>query len=95
MTVQNYFVVQADVVTNLVIWDGDTNTWTPPADAIMLVQADTQALIWTPVVVDEKITDWILTETLGAGDIGFTWNETTQLLTTNQSKPEVPVTLPA
>jgi hypothetical protein len=95
MTTQNYFVVEADVVTNNVVWDGDTNTWQPPADAIMLVQTDTQALVWTPVIVDEKITDWILTETLGAGDIGFTWNETTQVLTTNQAKPEVPVTLPA
>jgi hypothetical protein len=90
MTTQNYFVVEADVVTNNVVWDGDTNTWQPPVGATMLIQADTQALIWTPVVIDKKVIDWILTETLGAGDIGFTWNETTQVLTTNQPKPTIP-----
>jgi hypothetical protein len=91
MTTQNYLMVQNNVVTNLVLWDGDINTWQPPTDATMLVQADTQALVWEPVTVDGKLTDWILVETLGAGQIGFTWNLTTQVLTTNEPKPKVPV----
>ena len=90
MTNQNYLVVENNVVDNIVVWDGDVNTWQPPADATMLIQANTQALVWTAVLTDGKITDWTLTEELGQGQIGFTWNETTQVLTTNQPKPNVP-----
>jgi hypothetical protein len=91
MTIQNYLVVENNIVTNSIAWDGNTQDWTPPADATMLVQADTQALIWTEVVVDNKITDYVLIEILGVGQIGFTWNTTTQVLTTNQPKPAIPV----
>ena len=89
MIEQNYLIVQNNVVTNNVDWNGDTSTWTPPADATMLVQANTQASIWTPTVVNGKVTDWSLTEILGAGQIGFVWNGTA--LTTNQPKPEITV----
>ena len=91
MTVQAYLQIENNIVTNVVMWDGNTNQWQPPVDATMLIQADTQALIWTPVIVDGKTTDYVLTETLGVGVIGFTWNETTQVLTTNQPKPKIPV----
>jgi len=90
MTTQNYFVVQNDVVTNSVMWDGNPNTWEPPANATMLISADTQALIWQAVLVDKKPIDYVLVETLGAGQIGFTWSTTTQILTTNEPKPEIP-----
>lgn len=82
MTIQNYFVVQNNVVTNIVVWDGNVNTWAPPTNAIMLIQSTTSAIVW--VLTPDK-TDWVLTEILGAGDIGFTWNGT--LLTTNKPKP--------
>ena len=88
MTTQNYLVVENNVVTNVCVWDGDTNTWQPPTDATMLVQADTQALVWR---LNADKTDYVLVEVLGVGGIGFTWNTTTQVLTTNQTKPEVPV----
>lgn len=91
MTTQNYFVVENNIVVNCVVWDGDVNTWTPPANATMLIQTTTEALIWAPVFTDKKVTDWTLTETLGAGDIGFTWDATTQVLTTNEPKPAIPV----
>ena len=88
MTTQNYLVIEANVVTNLCVWDGDTNTWQPPADATMLIQADTNALVWQ---LNSDKTDSVLVEVLGQGQIGFTWNPTTQVLTTNQPKPTVPV----
>jgi hypothetical protein len=85
MTTQNYLVVENNVVTNLVVWDGNTQTWTPPANAIMLVQATTPAMVWEATVVDGVITAWNLVEEMGAGAIGFTWNKT--VLTTNQPQP--------
>ena len=80
-----------NVVDNVCLWDGDVNTWQPPADTLMLIQATTQALVWEAVIVDKKVTDYVLVEELGAGNIDFTWNTTTQVLTTNESKPEIPI----
>jgi hypothetical protein len=88
MTTQNYLAVENNVVTNLVVWDGNTQTWTPPANATMLVQATIPAMIWEAVYTDKKITDWILVEQIGASTIGFTWDGT--VLTTNEPKPAVP-----
>jgi len=90
MTTQNYLIVESNIVTNNVVWDGNTQTWQPPADSIQLVDATTPALIWEPVTVDGKTTDWVLVEVIGAGDIGFTWNGS--VLTTNEPKPPVPTT---
>jgi hypothetical protein len=87
MTTQNYLEVQDNVVTNCVLWDGNTQTWTPPSDATMLIQSTTPAVIWNAVIVDNKTTDWVLSETLGAGGIGFTWDGS--VLTTDQPKPEM------
>jgi len=88
MTTQNYLLVENNVVTNLVVWDGDVNTWTPPLDATMLVQATTPAVVWG---LNTEKTDYVLIEIVGEGAIGFTWNGTT--LTTNQPKPN-PVVQP-
>jgi len=88
MTTQNYLLVENNVVTNLVVWDGDVNTWTPPLDATMLLQATTPAVVWG---LNTEKTDYVLIEIVGEGAIGFTWNGTT--LTTNQSKPN-PVVQP-
>ena len=85
---QNYLIIESNVVTNIVLWDGDTSQWTPPQGSIALVQATTPAMIWQPVIVDNKITDWVLGEQVGAGDIGFTWDGTN--CTTNQPKPTIP-----
>lgn len=74
-----------NVVDNICIWDGNTNTWTPPANTLMLVQATTPALIWA--INDDKI-NWILTEEIGVGDIGFTWDGT--VVTTNEPQPQPP-----
>ena len=85
MTIQNYLVVENNVVTNVCVWDGDINTWSPPLDATMLVQSITPAMIWE-LNVDK--TDWVLTEVVGVGDIGFTWDGA--VVTTNQPKPVIP-----
>jgi hypothetical protein len=82
MTIQNYLVVENNIITNVCVWDGDINTWTPPSDATMLAQATTPAMVWK---LNTDNTDWLLTEIVGAGDIGFTWNGT--VVTTNQLKP--------
>jgi hypothetical protein len=82
MTVQTYLIVENNVVTNNVLWDGNVNTWQPPTDSIQLVQATTPALIWQ---VPEGQVTHVLTEFMGIGDIGFTWDGTA--LTTNQPKP--------
>ena len=91
MTIQQYFVVEANVVTNSVMWDGDTNTWQPPADATMLISATTPAMIWEyNNTVKPPIFE--LVEVIGKGDIGFIWNGT--VLTTNEPQPSLPVALP-
>ena len=87
MTIQNYLIVEADVVTNVVVWDGNPNTWQPPSDSIQLVQATTPALVWV-AIPSSSPTNYVLQEVIGAGSIGFTWNTTTQVLTTNEPKPQ-------
>jgi hypothetical protein len=80
MTTENYLVVQNNIVTNCVVWNGDINIWTPPTDATMLIQATTPAMVWES---DNTVpSSWVLVEVIGAGDIGFIWNGS--VLTTNQ-----------
>lgn len=89
MTVQNYLLIQSDIVTNCVVWDGNTQTWKPPVDATMLVQATTLAMVW---LLNADKTDYVLTEVMGAGNIGFTWDGTVCI--TNQPKPLPLPTIP-
>ena len=74
-----------NVVDNTCVWDGDTNTWQPPENTLMLVQATIPAMIW---ILNTDKTDFVLTKTIGAGAIRFTWNGT--VLTTNEPKPAIP-----
>lgn len=85
MTTQNYLIIENNVVTNNVVWDGNTETWQPPAGSIQLIDATTPALVW---ILNADKSDWVLNEQMGAGDIGFTWNGS--VLTTNEPKPEPP-----
>jgi hypothetical protein len=88
MTTQNYLMINesTNVVDNVCDWDGGTE-WTPPANTLMLAQATTPAMLWQPVIVENKITDWTLEQQIGQGQIGFTWNGS--VLTTNESKPKI------
>lgn len=85
---QDYLIVESNVVTNIVLWDGNTTVWTPPQGSIALIKATTPSMVWSPVIVDSHITDWILVEEIGVADIGFIWDGT--VVTTNQPKPEIP-----
>jgi len=82
MTTQNYLIIENNVVTNIVVWDGNTQDWTPPADSIQFIQANIPAMVWT---VPTATVESVLQEVIGAGAIGFTWDGT--LLHTNQPKP--------
>jgi hypothetical protein len=84
MTTQNYLIIENNVVTNIVLWDGDTNTWQPPQDSIYLAQATTPAMIWVFDYTTSPYTSQ-LEEVIGAGNIGFTWDGT--VLTTNIPQP--------
>jgi len=87
MTTQNYLIIEFNIVTNNVVWDGNPDTWQPPAGSIQMIDATTPAMIWQPVLVNSKVIDFVLEEQLGAGDIGFTWNGS--VLTTNEPKPPI------
>ena len=94
MTTQNYLIIESNVVTNNVVWDGNPETWQPPVNSVQVVDATTPAMVWVEVYNDEqKIIDYVLEEKLGAGDIGFTWNGS--VLTTNEPKPSIPEQLGA
>lgn len=81
---ENYLIIQDNVVTNVCVWDGNPDTWTPPQGATMLVQATTPAVVW---VWNEQINDTELKEVMGMAATGFTWDGIK--CTTNQPKPQV------
>ena len=86
MTTQNYLMVNesTNVVDNVCFWDGNPDTWQPPAGYLMLVQATTMAVVW---IFDKAIPDWVLSQQLGQGQIGFTWNGAECV--TNDPKPAI------
>lgn len=84
MTIQNYLIIENNVVTNTVVWDGNTGTWQPPTDCIYLIQATTPALIWKFNSVE-----YVLEQEIGVGSVGFTWDGS--VLTTNEPQPQLPI----
>ena len=100
MTTQNYLIVEANVVTNNVVWDGDVNTWMPPVDSIQLVQSTTPAMVWVGIRTENlPATDpptytitYELQEQIGVGSIDFTWDGS--VLTTNEPRPTPPKEAP-
>jgi hypothetical protein len=85
MTIQNYLEIQDNIVINIIVWDGNPSTWTPPAESTMLIQAITPAIIWVNLNPINETPDWVKQEVIGAGNIGFTWDGST--LITNQPQP--------
>jgi hypothetical protein len=83
---KNYLIIESNIVNNIVLWDGNTNMWHPPINSIQLVAETTPALLWD-IIPSSHPPEYYLKEYMGVGDIGFTWDETTQVLTTNQPKP--------
>ena len=88
MSIQEYLVIENNVVTNSVMWDGNPETWAPPEGMTAVPQATTPSIIWT---IDRSVEppDYALTEQIGQGTIGFTWDGT--VLTTNETKPTDPI----
>lgn len=82
MTTQNYLVIQQNVVTNIVVWDGNTQTWQPPQGVTTLVEATTPTKIWK---LNSEKTEFVLTESVNDASIGFTWDGT--YCVTNEPKP--------
>lgn len=91
MTTQNYCMVNKDtnICDNVCLWDGNPDTWTPPSNYLMLVQATTPTKIWQ---LNTDKTAYVLTDSIGNGDIGWTWNGS--VLTTNEPQPEPPKAQP-
>ena len=83
MTIQAYLIIENNVVTNKVEWDGNVQTWQPPQNSIQLIQDTTPSIIWLPNTTN---TAFVLTEIMGVGDIGFTWDGT--VLTTSEPQPQ-------
>lgn len=75
---------QSNIVENVCVWDGNTETWTPPEGYTVLPQDETPAMVWKLLNGE-----YVLAEEIGAGQIGFSWNGTKCI--TNEPKPE-PVT---
>lgn len=88
MTAKDYLVIENNIVTNRVVYDNASN-WTAPEGSTLLIQEDTEALIWKPIFINEVITDFELSAELGMADIGFTWDGT--FCKTNHPKPVIPV----
>ena len=82
---QNYCMVntETNICDNVCVWDGNPQTWTPPANYLMLVQETTPAKVW-------QLTDSVyeLVVVMGVGGIGFTWDGT--YLITNEPQPAAP-----
>lgn len=87
MTIQNYLMLNqsTNVVDNIIVWDGGSD-WTPPNGYTMLVQSTTPAMVWE---LNTNVTPNVyqLSEQIGVGGKGFTWNGT--VLTTNHLQPEI------
>lgn len=82
MDIKEYLIIENNVVTNTVVWNGDTSIWTPPLNSICLLKENTPSKIWG---VDSEKQEYVLQEVLGQGSIGFTWDGV--CVTTNEEKP--------
>ena len=83
MTVQNWLMVNksTNILDNIVMWDGNPATWTPPAEYLMLVEATTPCKNWA---WDEATSAWVLVVEPPAS-IGDAWDGT--YIVTNDPQP--------
>ena len=85
MTTQNYCLINTEnICDNVVLWDGNPDTWQPPSGYLTLVQETTPSKVWA---LNQSRTAYILIDTVGDGTIGFTWDGT--FLVTNDPQPVV------
>ena len=45
MTIQSYLIIENNVVTNNVVWDGNIETWQPPVNSVQVIDSTTPALV--------------------------------------------------
>jgi hypothetical protein len=81
---KNYLMIEENVVTNILVWNGDTSQWTPPSTALMLVQATTLTKVWK---LNTEKTDYELVDSVGDACIGFIYDGSVCI--TNEEKPVV------
>lgn len=88
MAIENYLIIENNVVTNIVLWDGNEQTWLPPANSIVLCQATTPTKDWK---LDSSFNppDYVLTEYNGGSQLDYLWDGTKCV--TNLPKPPTPV----
>ena len=86
MQMKNYLMInkETNIVDNVCAWDGNEQTWTPPANYLMLLQEATVSVIWQWSDETQSVE---LIEKLGNAGIGFTWDGSKCV--TNQPKPTV------
>jgi hypothetical protein len=88
MESQTYLMVntETNVCENIIAWDGNLSTWTPPENMLMLMNAQTPARIWE---INTDQNSYSLKVVNGVGQIGFTWDGS--YLTTNEPMPVIHV----
>ena len=86
MTTQNYILIDkaTNIVKNIIVWDGNNATWTPPEELLVLVHAQTSAMVWD---LNADKTDYELVKLLGFAEKDFTWDG--EVCITNQEKPVI------
>jgi hypothetical protein len=89
MTTQNYLIIEANFVTNVVSWDGNTQTWQPPQGSLTLIQATTPTKIWG---LNTEETEYFLVDSIGDASPGFTWDGSVATTGEPQPEPRTPVT---
>jgi hypothetical protein len=90
MTTQNYLIIENNIVTNIVMWDGNLNTWTPPVNSIQIVKETVTTKLWdsfSQTIDGKTVIDWQLVEKPVVAEVGYTWDG--QYLITNEPKPAV------
>lgn len=86
MSVENYCMVnQSGACENIVLWDGNRESWTPPDGYLMLPQATTPAKNW---VLNTDTSTWALAVT-GFGQIGFLWDGVYLVDASPSPQPEI------
>lgn len=75
-----------NICDNVCLWDGNPETWQPPLGYTMLIQDETPSKTW---VLDKETNQYVLTDSIGLGSVGFTWDGT--FLITSEPQPVPPV----
>jgi hypothetical protein len=86
MTNKSYLLIneQTNVCENSIIWDGNPETWTPPANYLILEQSPIKMKVW---MWNSETKDYELQIVDSGMQFGFIWDGT--YLVTNESKPVI------